>query len=68
MNEKTSVGYTKDGLIFLAINTMYEDKPVQTIMQMPPGDAVHLAKMLIQVAEDRGWEVNKDGRNGSNPN
>jgi hypothetical protein len=68
MSRGATVGYTQEGKIFLAINTMINDKPYQTIMEMPPHEAMNLAKMLIDTAEKYGVKEGNNVGDGTNLN
>lgn len=63
-----NVGKTDDGMIFIVINTVYENKYLQTLAQMAPKEALELADILVQtVNEITGWGGKNVG-NSPNPN
>ena len=45
------VGYTKDGLVFLQVMSTYEEKPMQTVVQLQPPDAKSLCKDILNAAK-----------------
>ena len=52
------IGFTKDGMVFMVLLQSLEGKPVQTILQWKPQEAVKLAQSLEQ-ASYAAWEEQK---------
>lgn len=61
------IGFTDDGLVFMMILSTIEGKPVQTVLQFKPQEAVNLAKNIEQ-ASIAAAEVKTHVGNSPNPN
>lgn len=46
-----SVGYTEDGNVFMVVNAMMEEKPVQLVVTVTAEEAVTISKSLITAAD-----------------
>ena len=45
-----NIGYTQDGYVFFKILTTYEDKPISTMVQFTPDNALGFCKCLMEAA------------------
>ena len=70
MSERHTIGYTVDGMVFVAINSSYQGEKFQTLIQWHPDEARSFAKSILESANEADLKRQGviDGGNGSNFN
>lgn len=58
------IGFTQDGLVFAVVLHTVDEKPLQTVLQWKPQDAIEVAKAIEQ-ASIAAEEVRRENESNS---